>query len=217
MTTETLMGSAQSNTDAGTQQGNVDAGAAANANANAGASAAATGTEGQPAANANDSQQKPAGAPETYAAFTLPEGVTLETEVVTELQGLAKDLNLTQEQAQKLADREVKQRDAFATKQADAITAVHEQWATTSKADKEFGGDNLTANLAIAKKAMDKFAAPEMKQWLEASGLGNHPEVIRTFFRIGKAISEDSFVQGGNTPPANRDARSFYPNSQHAA
>ncbi|MGO8944260.1 MAG: hypothetical protein ACLQJ7_11380, partial [Syntrophobacteraceae bacterium] len=43
-------------------------------------------------------------APSEYAEFTIPEGTTLDEQTATEFKGLAKELDLTQEQAQKLLD-----------------------------------------------------------------------------------------------------------------
>ena len=59
---------------------------------------------------------------------------------------------------------------------------------------------------------LDAFATPEFRQLLEQTGMGNHPEVIRTFYRAGKAISEDGLVSG-SAPKAPRDARSLFPAS----
>jgi hypothetical protein len=67
---------------------------------------------------------------------------------------------------------------------------------TNSKGDKEFGGDKLSENLGVAKKALDAFGTAELRSLLNQSGLGDHPEVIRFMYRAGKAISEDRFVGG---------------------
>ena len=88
------------------------------------------------------------------------------------------------------------------------MKAAHNEWLETSKADKEFGGEKLPENLGVARKALDAFATPELCKLLDETGLGNHPEVIRMFFRAGKAISEDKFVGGnqaggGKANPAN--------------
>jgi hypothetical protein len=43
--------------------------------------------------------------------------------------------------------------------------------------------------------------------------LGNHPEVVKLAFKVGKAISEDGFVSGspkGNT--TNDPAKKLFPN-----
>ncbi|MGU3629847.1 protease [Comamonas sp. C24C] len=166
--------------------------------------------EKQPAKAAD----KPEGAPEAYKDFTLPDGVKLEGEAADAFKGLAKELNLTQDQAQKLADLGAKQAQDGQARQAEILKAANAEWTAQSQADKEFGGENLSQNLAIARKAMDTFATPELKQLLTESGLGNHPEVIRMFFRTGKAISEDSFVSAARGAKPKGDLASrLYPST----
>lgn len=160
-----------------------------------------------------------AGAPEKYGDFKLPEGVKLEAADVTELQTYAKTHNLTQEQAQALVDRTLKTRGdtetAVIAKQQEAVKQLATDWKTQTQADKEIGGDNLTASLATAVKARDAFGSPELIRILNDSGMGNHPEVVRFFAKVGKAMSEDKFVQGtangGNAanPEAARAARMY--------
>jgi hypothetical protein len=55
------------------------------------------------------------------------------------------------------------------------------------------------------RKARDQFATPEFVPFLNESKLGNHPEMLRAFYRIGQAISQDGFVpgRGGAGSPAN--------------
>lgn len=149
------------------------------------------------------------GAPERYE-FKAPEGTELGSDVTDAFAGVAKELNLTQEAAQKVVD---KMAPLMAQRQAEQVQAVQKQWRDESTADKEFGGDKLTESLATARKAMDAFASPALKQTLEQTGLGNHPEVIRMFVKVGKAISEDGFVNGANKPIVD-DAKRFYPNSR---
>lgn len=50
--------------------------------------------------------------------------------------------------------------------------------------------------LAIAKKALDTYGTPEIRQLLETTGLGNNPEMIRFFWRVGKTLTEDGTVTG---------------------
>ena len=45
---------------------------------------------------------------------------------------------------------------------------------------------------------------------LNESGLGNHPEVIRLFYRTGKAMSEDSLIVGAASKGLSKDARNLY-------
>lgn len=138
--------------------------------------------------------------PEKYADFKLPEGVTLEPAQLTELQTVAKDLGLSQEAAQKFVDRTLSDRKAvetsMVTKQQAAVKQAALDWKTQTEADPEVGGTAIKENLATAIKARDQFATPELTKMLNDSGLGNHPEVVRFFFKVGKAMSEDKFTKG---------------------
>lgn len=157
------------------------------------------------------------GAPEQYADFTPPEGQQFDPEVIKNFAEIAKELNLSQDAAQKMLD---KMGPAVAQRQAQQIEQLRADWTNQSTTDKEFGGDKLNENLSVAKKALDSFGTPELKSLLNESGLGNHPEVIRLLYRAGKAISEDSFVggakQGGSQKPQSQAdlASSLYPSQR---
>lgn len=165
--------------------------------------------KGEGAAKTDGDQDKPTGAPEKYE-FTAPEGQAFDNNVVSQFSEVAKELNLPQDAAQKILD---KMAPVIQARQDESLQAVRSEWENTSKADKEFGGDKLAENLAVAKRAMDQFGTPELRELLNTTGLGNHPEVIRVLYRAGLAISEDGFAggRGGNTAKA--DARRLYPNS----
>jgi len=146
--------------------------------------------------------------PETYE-FTAPDGVELDTAATSEFSVVAKDLKLSAKDAQRVADVAVK----MAQRQAEAYSATVKEWEVQSRADAEFGGDALEANMAIAQAALDTYGSPKLVEVLKTFGFLNHPEVIRAFFKIGKATGPDGFVKGGaagstNVPLANR----MYPN-----
>ncbi|HAS0715895.1 TPA: peptidase [Enterobacter hormaechei subsp. steigerwaltii] len=151
----------------------------------------------KPADKDDDKEQKQEGAPEKYE-FTAGEGVELDTEALKDFEPVARDLNLTNEQAQKLVDAYPKILAGVQQRQAEAWQKQTEGWAETVKADKEIGGDKLTANLSAAQRALDQFGTPDLKEYLNATGLGNHPELVKTFVKIGKAMSEDGMVDGSN-------------------
>lgn len=151
----------------------------------------------KPAEKPGDKEQKQEGAPEKYE-FTAGEGVELDTEALKDFEPVARDLNLTNEQAQKLVDAYPKILAGVQQRQAEAWQAQTEQWAADVKADKEIGGDKLTANLSAAQRALDLFGTPELKEYLNTTGLGNHPDLVKTFVKIGKAMSEDGMVDGSN-------------------
>jgi hypothetical protein len=167
--------------------------------------------EGQQGAEAKADATKEE-VPEQYADFAFEEGRALDTELADEIKATAKDLGLTQSQAQKLADLAMKRTTAAQAQQAEVLEKARTEWADATKADKEFGGDALDANLSLARKALDTFGTPELKALLNESGLGNHPEVIRVFVRAGKAISEDRIVTGGAGGKPADPAKRLFPN-----
>ena len=202
----------ETQTDASTlAQGAADQGQqqqAADQGSTAGTETQSQAAEGEQGKDPQD-DGKPQGAPEKYE-FATPEGMQFDDAVVGAFSEVAKDLNLSQEAAQKILD---KVGPVMAAQQNEALQAASTEWAEASKTDKEFGGDKLNENLAVAKKAMDQFASPELRALLNESALGNNPEVIRMFYRVGKAISEDGFVVGGNAKNSEQTtAQRLYPN-----
>ncbi len=135
-----------------------------------------------------------------YADFVVPEGVTLDQELTAEFKSVAKEVGLNQDQAQKMTDMAVKLSQKFAENQHKAMTEQRNVWEESARSDKEFGGDQFDANLAVAKKALDAFATPELVKLLNESGLGSNPDIIRTFYRVGKKLSEDAMMPGTRAP-----------------
>lgn len=164
----------------------------------------------KPADKPAEKEQKPEGAPEKYE-FKAGEGVELDTEALKDFEPVARELNLTNEQAQKLVDAYPKILAGVQKRQAEAWQAQTEQWAADVKADKEIGGDKLTANLSAGQRALDQFGTPELKEYLNATGLGNHPALVKAFIKVGKAMSEDKVVTGGHESGGSDLISAFYP------
>lgn len=114
--------------------------------------------------------------------------------VLAKFEGIAREMDMSQAQASKLLETVLPEIDA--AQKANQVSAIA-SWAEAAKSDKEFGGDKLNENLAVAKKALDAFGSPELTKMLNDTGLGNHPEIIRAFFRAGQKISSGSFVPSG--------------------
>jgi hypothetical protein len=161
----------------------------------------------EPAPPAAEEAKAPAEAPKAPEAyeFKAPEGRVFDSEVMASYSQVAKELNLSQESAQRLLDAVGPK---MAERQMAMIEATRNGWADNSKSDREFGGEKLSENLGVAKKALDAFGTTELRTLLNETGLGNHPELIRFMFRAGKAISEDRMVTGAATQ-AKAGPRSF--------
>ncbi|MBK8168152.1 MAG: hypothetical protein IPK64_19570 [bacterium] len=90
-------------------------------------------------------------------------------------------------------------------------------WQAEVKADATLGGDKLPQTLALASKALE-LGPPQLREFLNASGLGNHPAMVAWAAKIGQALSADTFIAGQRTaaPADLRDpavqAQRLYPN-----
>lgn len=150
-------------------------------------------------------EQKPA-VPEKYE-FTAPEGINLDAEAVAKFEPIARELGLSNDQAQKL----VSLQSEFVKQQADAWAATETAWMDTIKSDAEVGGKNLDSSVKHAQTALSKYGTPELSQALNDTRMGNHPEVLRLLSRIGKAMAEDTFI--GEKPVQTKSAAErLYPN-----
>lgn len=208
MTTESLL-TGQESTDTGIQQQNADN----NGETKVTDEPKLDGEEGQntdgEGSEGNKDEEGKTGekeVPESYE-FEMPEGVEIDTVAAEEFAGIAKELKLSKEEAQKVADVGAK----MAQRQLEAHQKLVSDWIETVKTDKEIGGDALNENLATARKAIDTFGSPELKDLFNQWGIGNHPEVVKFAVKVGKAISDDGFVRGGNTTAPKSAAEIMYP------
>ena len=152
----------------------------------------------------------PEGAPEQYADFTTPEGYELSDTLNGEFKELAKSMNLTQEQAQQFIEIDAKRALGEAETAQAQWKATTDEWAASLQNDAEMGGAKYEQSLALANKAIDNFGTPELRAFLDESGLGTHPELLRAFHKVGNAISEDRMVSGEG---GDATTRPFYANS----
>lgn len=155
-------------------------------------------------------EETPPGAPEKYA-FTAPEGQELDTSALAQFEPVARELNLTQEQAQKLVDVYPKVLAGVQQQQAESWQKQTEDWAATVKADKDIGGDKLASNLGAAQRAIDTFGTKELKEYLDGTGLGNHPELVKFCIKVGKGMAEDQIITGNKTGGDLDLVSAFYP------
>lgn len=133
-----------------------------------------------------DKLQEPA-IPEKYE-FDIPEGMQLDEKLAAEVEPILKELQLTQEQANKLTGVWA----SYQNQQREAWLGQIKDWQGQVKADADLGGDKLDANLQLANETLNRFGAtPEFIQFLSDFGLGSHPEMVRFVVNVGKATAED--------------------------
>lgn len=139
----------------------------------------------------------------------VPDGFTLDTEMVDAATPLLQKYKVTNEDAQVLADlvtqKVRKEIDGFHERNGELV----EEWKKKLAEDPEVGGKSLKQNLGVGLKALNRFGDGELVQILQESGLEYHPAVVRFFHKVGLAISEDSYV-GNKTPQAKDTASLLY-------
>ena len=127
------------------------------------------------------------GAPEAYADFKLPEGMPVDNDFLDTTKAVFKEAGLSQEKAQKLVDLVVERDKRVEKAQFDQADA----WA------KEFmKSPSAKEDLAYAAKARE-FCTPGVREMLKDPRIGNNPEILATFAKIGRMLSEDSMVEAG--------------------
>jgi len=160
-----------------------------------------------------DDEDKDEGAPDQYE-FKMPEGMeeALDEDTAKEFSEVAKELGLTQDQAQKVVDVQVGLMNRIGEKLQGEWSTLQEEWRADAKSDKEFGGEKFQENLGYAVKAIDTFGSEALKEALEVTGMGNHPELVRFCISVGKMIGEDGVMSGGKGNSQERDpAKTLFP------
>jgi hypothetical protein len=145
-------------------------------------------------------------------AFKLPDGVQANEEVLGEFAGVAKELGVNQEGAQRLVDLYAKQARAEAVKPYEQWHAMQKQWQDEIKADPTIGGDKLEPALQRVAKVLDTYGDPEVRKALSFTGAGNNPAIIRTLVKMADALSEGGPIAGA--PPTGKPkspAEAMYP------
>lgn len=160
------------------------------------------------------------GAPESdYEITGLPEGMAIDTEALAQFSPLAKELGLSNEGMSKVAAAYAnilpKVTEGVVEGIQRDIAAQHATWATETleavKTDPAFAGKQLSEVQQTASKALDRFGGEAFRQYLNDTGLGNHPDMVKFAFLAGSAISEDTtFERGGVTTTPKSSVDKFY-------
>lgn len=140
--------------------------------------------------------------PEKYD-FKLPEGSQLKPDVLEKIASIAKERGFTNEQAQALVDpklQSVISEVVTAKLQEETKHKAMTEWVNEAKNDKEIGGDAFGKSIESAKRVVQRFGTDQFRKALNETGLGNHPELVRVFARIGKAMEPHELIKPGSQP-----------------
>lgn len=101
-----------------------------------------------------------------------------------------------------------------------AIVNQRNTWANQVKADSELGGQNFANTKLNIGRVMQQFGTPELKNFLNQSGLGYNPDFVRFMNKVGTMIGNDSnFINSNGAIPTEQEKheqmlRNLYPNSK---
>ncbi|RJT42107.1 hypothetical protein D3227_04810 [Mesorhizobium waimense] len=129
--------------------------------------------------------------------LTMPEGVTVDQELLDALGPKFAAKQMTVREAQELTDEYVKIETARTAKRVEDWGKTLSGWVDTAKKDSEIGGDKWDGTVQAGQRAVNALGSPGLKEYLNASGGGNHPELIRFMAKVGAMISEDKPATGG--------------------
>ncbi len=155
-------------------------------------------------------------APEEYdfSAVELPEGVELDKDLTSEFSQLAKEHNLSNDNASKFMAIGVKLSTQIKERFEQAVKEAHENqlnaYKTMLNTDSEIGGAKLKQSLLDANVAYNEFVSPEAAKLLSDTGLNNHPAIVKVFMNIGKQLKDDAIRQTGDSRKE-RTALDWYP------
>jgi hypothetical protein len=167
--------------------------------------------------------QPAGGAPETYGAFTVPDGYELDTEVAKEAGAIFKGMNLSQADAQKLVDFYTAKTTASANQPFQVWNEMQEKWVKEVKNDPVMG-PRLDEVKSTISKAIDGLGDPKLAQAfreaMDYTGAGNNPAFIRAFWKLAQKVTEGGYVSGNGPSPAGQKregqlgsaAKAMYPN-----
>lgn len=133
------------------------------------------------------------GRPETSSNYkfgdkpNLPEGLKYDENLEKGFKDAAHVAGLTNTQAKSLHDFY----NTYIGKEFEASnekgTAMKEEW--TKELKQEFG-KAFDERTDLAKRAVDKFGGDDFKKYLDETGMGNNPMLVKLFANIGELIAE---------------------------
>lgn len=158
-------------------------------------------------------------APKVEAAATekyelkLPEGSKLDPKRVEAITEFAKQNKLSNAQAQDILAQEHEVLNGHIQAHQTAMKTQADKWLAEVHADKDLGGDNFKESVALAHRGMTEFfPGVDIKLFMDETGLGNNPAILKGFKAIGKLLSNDKIIPapgGGPAPKKSLEERLY--------
>ena len=177
--------------------------------------------------NVGQDEKELYGAPENYdfKKIDMPEGIQFNEEYGNKFSAVAKELNLSQNSANKLVNLYLGILKEQAASAPEKIKEFKEQqlqtdimkWDRAFRQDAEFGNGNqekIKAYMEKANEGYKAFASDGLQDILKEKGLNHHPEVIKLFYKLSDLTGEDKILMGGKATKEESPAEILYGNSK---
>ncbi len=158
------------------------------------------------------------GVPEEVDKYSVNGSDSLDKEFFDDFRKTAHGAGILPDQAQKVFDWYVRSAEEAGKRDEDKFTSNQKE--SLHKLQQEWGGA-YDEKIKRAQAAVGHFGDDKLVSFLDDSGLGNNPNLIKAFSKIGDSLSEDQFkgnVKGelGFTPDeAQRKLNDIFANKEH--
>lgn len=146
-----------------------------------------------------------------YSEIKLPEGMTLDNDLVGEFEPIARKLNLSNSSANELMNLAVKLSSKNMSSITDALNqaqiAEKNSYMEMLEKDTELNANDTAKYnqyLNVAVQGLNAVATDKFKEFINAKGLTHHPEFIKVFHNIGK-LCKDAALPNVNNPVGKKE------------
>ena len=135
-------------------------------------------------------------APDKYSvtmpkAESLPKGFPYSEGDHKNLMKIFHDAGLTDRQAKKAFDAYIKQGTEEYTKASQAI--MEKQTALRAELQKKYGADT-PVKIEMAKQTVQRLGGQELRNFMDQTGLGDHPAMVNLFLTLSDLIANDKMI-----------------------
>jgi hypothetical protein len=127
--------------------------------------------------------------------LTFAEGLEIDAELLGRFRETARELGLTADQAQKVADLYAGQAQNF---QAAQVKALNDYIEAKNAELAERPG--FREELVLARKTLLEFGSAELAEALQQTAMGSHPALFDFMVKVGRALGEPAFRGGPSGP-----------------
>lgn len=161
---------------------------------------------------AKEPEQQQQTAPEHYVLKNA-NGEDVEPQELEMMSRMFKDVNLSQEQAQKLYSAYEKEQGSFIEQSQKEFNKMRDDWFNQTISDPQLGGQNIGQTKLCIKRVMQQCGNKELSEFLNKTGLGFNPAMVRFMTKVGELLGNDNRFVTGQAPVVVNPLKARYKNS----